>query len=100
MPNIYKIRWTTEANRNLIDIEEYLINKWSEKVAKSFFKKLDSRLEIISRRPLVFPATQHSQHLRRCVLTKQTTIYYLVKSKYVEVISIFDTRQTPDRNPE
>lgn len=60
MPNIYEIHWTSEANRNLIDLEEYLINKWSEKVVKSFFKKLDTRIEIISKRPLAFPTTQYS----------------------------------------
>ena len=100
MPSIYEIHWTSEANRNLIEIENFILLKWNVKIAKTFFKKLDSRIEIISKRPFAFPAAKHSESLRRCVITKQTTIYYLVKSNRIDIVSVFDTRRNPNKLPK
>ena len=34
--------------------------------------------------------------LRKCILTKQNTIYYREHKHQIEILSIFDSRQNPD----
>lgn len=69
----------------------------SEKVKNEFVKKLDHTLEIIRVQPEIFPESKKVKKLRCCVITKQTTLYYRFDSKRVDVVTIFDTRQNPNK---
>jgi len=54
----------------------YLETNWSERVKQNFIKKFDNSVKFIS---LFSEATEKSnlkKGLHRCVVTKQTTIYY------------------------
>ncbi|MCF6279292.1 MAG: type II toxin-antitoxin system RelE/ParE family toxin [Flavobacteriaceae bacterium] len=54
---------------------DYLLAKWSVKVKNDFIKKLDKNLLLIKKHPESFPLSQ-KVGLRKCVITKQTTLYY------------------------
>ncbi|MGM0636567.1 MAG: type II toxin-antitoxin system RelE/ParE family toxin [Bacteroidota bacterium] len=62
-----------------------------------FIQKLDHNIEIIRNQPEVFPESKKGKKLRRCVITKQTTLYYRFNSKRINVVTIFDTRQNPNK---
>lgn len=76
---------------------EYLIENWSVNVKKEFVKKLDSSIEIIRNQPEIFPESKKGKGLKRCVITKQTTLYYRYNSDRINVVTIFDTRQDPKK---
>jgi len=63
------------AQNKLDNILEYLRLNWSQKVQNDFIKKLDKSIEIIKNDPEIFPHSKKEQHLRRCVISKQTTLY-------------------------
>jgi plasmid stabilization system protein ParE len=87
---------TTE--RKLEKLFAYLIKKWSVKVKKDFVKKLDSSIEIIKNQPEIFPESKkEKKSLRKCVITKQTTLYYRYNSKRKNIVTLFDTRQNPNK---
>lgn len=62
-----------------------------------FVEKLDSAIEIIKNQPEIFPESKKGKGLRKCVITKQTTLYYRYNSEQINVVTIFDTRQNPNK---
>ena len=96
MKSGYNIEWTDEALQNLDLIIAYLLNGWSEKILEKFAKKLDKRIITISRNPFTFPVSGIRKNVRRCVLSKQTTIYYEIKKDVVVILTLFDNRSDPN----
>ncbi|MCB4800329.1 MULTISPECIES: type II toxin-antitoxin system RelE/ParE family toxin [Flavobacteriaceae] len=92
-----KVVISKTAERKLEKLFEYLIEEWSLKVKKDFVEKLDSSIEIIKNQPEIFPESKKGKSLRKCVVTKQTTIYYRYNSKRINIVTLFDTRQDPNK---
>jgi len=92
-----KVVISKTAERKLDKLFEYLITEWSVKVKTDFVKKLDSSIEIIKNQPEIFPESKKGKSLRKCVITKQTTLFYRYNSKRINIVTIFDTRQNPNK---
>jgi plasmid stabilization system protein ParE len=88
-----KVVISKTAERKLDKLFEYLTTEWSIKVKTDFVKKLDSSIEIIKNQPEIFPESRKGKSLRKCVITKQTTLFYRYNSKRINIVTIFDTRQ-------
>ncbi|TVZ26555.1 plasmid stabilization system protein ParE [Gillisia sp. Hel_I_86] len=85
------------AKEKLEDLFEYLIKKWSYKVKSEFVQKLDRNIEIIKEQPEIFPESTKEKGLRRCVITKQTTLFYSFNEEKINIVTIFDTRKDPEK---
>ena len=83
------------AERKLDKLFEYLITEWSIKIKTDFVEKFDSSIEIIKNQPELFPESKKGKGLRKCVITKQTTLFYRYNSKRINIVTIFDTRHNP-----
>lgn len=85
------------AEKKLDNLFDYLIQNWSIGVKKDFVAKLESSIEIIKNQPEIFPESKKGKGLRKCVITKQTSLYYRFNSKRINIITIFDSRQHPNK---
>lgn len=87
-----------QAALKLLQLNTYLLQKWNRKVRNEFIEKLSQKLNQISIQPESCPQSKDFDGLYKCVVTKQTTLYYriLLDRNEIEVITIFDTRQNPD----
>lgn len=83
------------AERKLNKLFEFLRSEWSIKVKDEFIKKLDNSISLITKQPESFPSSEKEKGLRKCVITKQTTLYYRFDRKNIKIVTIFDTRQHP-----
>jgi len=92
-----KVVISKTAEKKLAKLFEYLIMEWSVKVKTDFVEKLDSSIEIIKNQPELFPESKKGKGLRKCVITKQTTLYYRYNSKRINIVTLFDTRQNPNK---
>jgi len=93
----FDIEWTSEAERNLNAIFDYLESTWTEREIAAFAKLLETNLQNISQYPTMFPFYNKEKKVRRCVLSSQTTIYYrdiLAENKII-IITLFDNRRNP-----
>ena len=97
MKNTYKLVWSEEALRNLKGIIEYLEKRWTNREIKKFAQLLDKQLELIRENPFLFATSEKSNELRRSVLSRQTTLYYRIKDCEVQIITLFDNRQNPNK---
>jgi len=83
------------AEKRLESLFEYLLEKWSYKVKSEFIKKLDKNIQSIKDQPDCFPESQKESGIRRCVITKHTTLYYEFNDNEIHILTLFDTRQDP-----
>ncbi|WP_445955657.1 type II toxin-antitoxin system RelE/ParE family toxin [Yeosuana sp.] len=87
------------AESKLLKLSEYLLENWNLKTRDKFIEKLSEKIKQISSQPDSCPKSSEFKGLYKCVVTKQTTFYYRIstKLKEIEVITIFDTRQNPEK---
>lgn len=95
MANGYKIHWSDEANHNLDEIINYLEANWADKEIRSFFTRLDKAVTLISIRPELFRLTNKRKGIRKCVFSKQTSIYYRAEKETITIVSLFANRKRP-----
>ena len=98
MKSGYNIEWTSEAERNLSAIFDYLEDNWTQREISNFAEKLESNLKHISEHPTAFPLYSKEKNVRRCVLSSQTTIYYseVPFEDRIVIITLFDNRRNID----
>jgi plasmid stabilization system protein ParE len=98
MQSGYKVLWSEKSVKDLNNIIDYLIEKWPEMEVKRFVSKLDKRLDLISMYPKLFPKSIKKRNIRKSVLTKHITIYYLFDNKYIEVLTVLLQRKMDKRS--
>ncbi len=91
-----KILWSPAAEEDLENILTYLLEKWPDSVAAKFLNKVDNVVLLISEEPKLFPIINKKLKVRKCVLTRQNTIFYRELKNEVNIIRLFDTRQNPN----
>lgn len=92
-----KVVLSTTAKNKLSDLLDYLEAKWSTKVKQNFIEKLDKSISRISEYPKSCPESTQIKGLFKCVVTKQTSLFYRDKPKEIEIVTLFDTRQNPKK---
>ena len=84
----------------VMDIEhvvEYLVENWNQKVVEDFLLKLEMFYQIVSINPHTFGYYSKRRNIRNYAIAKHQVIYYRNKRKAVEIITLFDARQSPKR---
>ncbi|MBD3183537.1 type II toxin-antitoxin system RelE/ParE family toxin [Candidatus Poribacteria bacterium] len=88
----------SKRSRNRLEkLLAYLENEWSLKVKSEFIEKLDRCVLQISKHPESCPVSEEFPGLYKFVVTKQTTLYYRIEEKEIQVITFFDNRQDPKK---
>jgi plasmid stabilization system protein ParE len=92
-----KIKLSKRTTKKLDQLLEYLEKAWSLKVKKEFITKLDKSLRFIQENPESFQKSLVVKGLYKCVVTKQTTLYYRYDKECIYIVVLFDTRQNPKK---
>jgi plasmid stabilization system protein ParE len=93
MDKPYKVEWTKRSLLNAISIKHYLIQKFTiNEVTK--FEGLLRQFELtVSNFPTLYPESKSQKQLRRAVIHKNTTVYYIFDKDKVTVIAMKDNRK-------
>jgi len=97
MEHTYKLIWSDEALNNLKGIIDYLENRWTKREIVKFAQLLDKQLRLIEYNPYLFAESDKSNGLRKSVLSRQTTIYYRIINFEIQIVTLFDNRQNPNK---
>ncbi len=88
-----QIIWSKLAEKNLIDIVEYLELNWPKQVLKDFEKKLEQKLNLLQTNPrLGFKSSTYS-HYRKTIITSSYILVYTHSNKAIEIIRIKHSSQ-------
>lgn len=95
-----EIVWSPRAKSDYLNLLAYLQQKWGEIVVRQFAKRLNDQLLVVQQNPNIYPKANKSSSIRRCVVTKQITLYYKRnQGSQIEIITLFDNRQNPMKRP-
>jgi len=94
---VKRVTFSPKAIENTKEIILYLKKEWSEKSAKKFINILREKISYIKRFPNSYHSLSGKEHIRRCVVSKQITLYYRLIKNEIEVITLFDSRQNPNK---
>ena len=89
------IIWSPLSVNDFASIVDYLDKQWGAKVAIQFIDLIDNILYQISKNPRQFPVIYKRKKIRKCVLTKQNSLYYRDAKNRIEILRIYNTRQDP-----
>jgi len=88
---------TAIAEQDLEHISNYLLDNWGMIVCDNFLSRFEQLCATISSAPGMFPVIYKKKKIRKCILTRQNTMYYREHADKIEIITIFDTRQDPNK---
>jgi len=92
-----KIVFSPRSKFQLDSLLDYLEIRFSVSMKKKFVLKLDKVIIIIQKDPDTFSKLNSNTAIRKCVISKQTTLYYRYNNHEIRLLSLFDTRQNPTK---
>ncbi len=92
-----EVIWSPLAERDLGNILEYLAKNWNQKVIIRFLNKINLVTNQIAKVPNQYPIINKKLQVRKCVVTKQNTLFYREIEKRIEILRLYDTRQNPKK---
>jgi plasmid stabilization system protein ParE len=93
MDKAFQVVWTKRSLLNAIAIKNYLILKFSKKELSRFESLLRQFELTVSNFPTLYPESKSQKNLRRAIIHKHTTVYYIFDENKVTVIALKDNRQ-------
>ena len=93
---IRELEFSERSLKEIDDICEYIEYKWSLNSKEKFLKLLKRNIDLIEENPTLFQISYY-KNLHKCVVSKQTTIFYKFNDYKIQIISVFDTRQNPKK---
>lgn len=91
------VKISADAKLDLIEIENYLVNKWSEKVAHDFYQKLIDAIVILEDGLVIFERYENTE-FRKFLLTMHNTIIYAIDQDLITIVRILQNFQDPEEN--
>ena len=92
-----EIVWSPDAAEDLMLLVSYLKKCRPDRVLIRFYVRLQTALDQILHNPGQFPYLSKRKGYRKCILTKQNTIFYKEFTQHILNLRPFDTRQDPKR---
>ncbi len=77
-----RILWNEFARQDYYQNIDYLLKEWSEKEAQAFIDKVFDVLFVLEKGNVEFQKTS-KKDIRRCVITKQITLFYRIKDHHL-----------------
>lgn len=93
MDKPFEVEWTRRSLLNGIAIKNYLIVKFTKREVSKFESLLRQFELTVSNFPTLYPESKSQKLLRRAVIHKNTTVYYIFNKDKVTVIAMKDNRQ-------
>ncbi len=92
-----KIYWTKRAEKSFENIIDFLLEKWNEKVAENFTKKVFDFLNILSEFPEIGSIENSEKEIRGFNIIKQVILFYRIKENKIILLKFFNNRQHPEK---
>lgn len=93
---VFSIVFSDRASDELTSVLKYIEDQWSLRISNEFTKLFNEKIVSIQSNPFLYPSFRNKKNVRRCVISKQVSLYYRIKSDEVQIITLFDNRRDPD----
>lgn len=83
--------WSPSSKADIENISQYLMEVWGKNVLSKFLLKFNRLISQIVINPKQNPLINRNLSIRKCVITKQNTLFYRIKNYKIEIVRIYDT---------
>ena len=97
MESSESVAWSLSAKTDIENISHYLMREWGITVLSRFLTKLNWIIAQIVINPNQYPLFNPDIQIRKCVVTKQNTLFYRIVDNKIEIVRIYDSRQDPNK---
>jgi len=94
---VKRIIFSKRSKIQLESLLEYLESKFSILIQQKFITKFDKIILTIQKNPDTFVKSEINNRIRKCVISKQTTLYYSYNANEIRILALFDNRQNPTK---
>ena len=88
---------TPRAEKNYEHITDYVFYKWGVLATNRFISRFQEACTLIASSPEIYPFADKNKEVRKCVVTKHNTVYFIERENTITILTIFDTRQNPNK---
>ncbi|MDR9417582.1 type II toxin-antitoxin system RelE/ParE family toxin [Gracilimonas sp.] len=92
-----KVYLSPLAEYKLEKLLTYLEEEWGKKIRDNYLEQFVNKTIQVSNFPSSNPKIDEFDGVIKCVVTSQSSFYYRIRQNEVEIITLVDTRQKPDR---
>lgn len=93
----YSVIISPLAQKQIIELLEYLKTNWNQKVKSNFIQKFDKKINQIANNPKSAPKSQQFNGIYLAVIQKQISFVYRITNRKIEIIALIDNRSNPDK---
>lgn len=94
MQNGYKIRWTSNALRELKNTFDYLEREFTKRELNNLAIEIEHTTKLISQNPELFQKSDF-KNIYRVTILRFNTMYYRINKDEIEILSFFSNRKNP-----
>lgn len=87
--------YTPKAKETFALVYNFISENFGVKVANQFFKKAERTIHLISQQPFMYKTSSIDENVRIAPFTKNTSLFYQVKNKSINLLFFYDNRQEP-----
>ena len=91
------VRWSSKADQEYFELIVKVQEKWGDLSAQKLAARVMAAEKLIARYPHLFQKCEARPYARKCVVTPQTSMYYIVEVNEITIVSVFDNRQDPTK---
>jgi plasmid stabilization system protein ParE len=91
------VTWTPEAKTTFNSNIDFLLAEWGERVTSDFIDRVDEVIQNIAKNPRLYPLINEKDLVHRCVVVKQITLYYRIKTaEQIDLLTFWNSYQNPE----
>jgi plasmid stabilization system protein ParE len=75
----------------------YLTNNWGFSVVDNFENRFEKVMSILAEDAGRFAFVDKAKNMQKCILTKHNILYFIETEQTIQIITVFDTRQDPQK---
>lgn len=84
--------WTEQSLTDSLEIKNYLIKYFTQREIDLFYGLLISFEKVVVFFPQLYPISKKNRQVRRAVLSKQLSVFYIHSTDYITVVAVLDNR--------
>ena len=88
---------TPIAVNDFENVVAYLTYKWWIQATNNFIDRFEKVCVLLSEDASMFPFVNLNKQIQKCILTKHNALYFKNTDVAVKILTIFDTRQNPEK---
>ena len=80
------------ASETYLDMLTFILEQWSVDVAQRFDDRVNTLLDKLITFEQLCPPSEKIPELRKCIISKQSSLVYQIRDDYIELVAFFDNR--------